>query len=185
MAPILALVPGLATGLLVGVCATAVALDVSRARLPNWLTLGALLVALGLRAPGGWETVGLGMVSAALALAFGFPFYLLGGLGGGDVKLMAGLAAFLDPRALVTALLVMALTGGAMTLIAAARRRALGQLVRNFGTLLLSIFILGREAFSGWREQEATGPGAASGPDPITNPFGVAIAAGALAGWFL
>ena len=82
MAPILAFVPGLATGLLVGVCATAVALDACRARLPNWLTLGALLVALGLRAPGGWETVGLGMVSAALALAFGLPFYLLGGLGG-------------------------------------------------------------------------------------------------------
>lgn len=179
------LVPGLAPGLLVAACAAAAWFDVRVRRLPNWLTLGALLAALTLRVPGGWGAVGSGLASAALALALGFPFFLLGGLGGGDVKLMAGLAAFLDPRQLVPALLVMAFTGAAMALIAAARQRALGRVLGNVATILLSFVTFGRYAFSGWRRGEgASLPGPAD-PPAVSNPYGVAIAAGALAGWFL
>lgn len=177
---------GLATVILMAVCLTAMFLDARYRRLPNWLTLGALLIALALRSPDGWSTVGSGLISAALAFAFGIPFYLLGGLGGGDVKLMAGLAAFLDPRQLVPALLVMAFTGAGMALVAAARQGALGRVLGNVATILLSFVTFGRYAFSGWRRGEgASLPGGPADPPAVSNPYGVAIAAGALAGWFL
>ncbi|MGH9379448.1 MAG: prepilin peptidase [Thermoanaerobaculia bacterium] len=185
---IVELAPGLGTGLLVAVCAAAVVSDVRRRRLANWLTIGALVVALALRSPGGWSAVGAGLGSAALAFAFGFPFFLLGGLGGGDVKLMAGLAAFLDPDMLVPAALVMALTGGAMAVFAAARNRSLGRVVRNVGTMLLTFVTFGRGVL--WLgEKEESDDGASSpepsAPDAVTSPYGVAIAAGALVGWFI
>lgn len=183
--PIVTLVPGLATGLLVVACVAAAVVDIRDRRLPNWLTLGAILVAIALRLPGGWAAVASGLASATLAFALGFGCYLVGGLGGGDVKLMAGLAAFLDPRHLVPALLVMAFTGGVMALIAAARKRALGRVLRNVATILLTFVTFGRYAFSGWREGGGASLPEPADPHAVSNPYGVAIAAGALAGWFL
>lgn len=182
---IVELAPGLGSGLLVAVCATAVVLDVRHRRLANWLTLGALVVALALRSPGGWGTVVTGLLSAALALAAGFPFFLLGGLGGGDVKLMAGLAAFLDPPALWPALLAMALTGGAMAVFAAARKRSLGRVVRNVGTILLTFVTFGRGVFQRGEPEESASSPELPTSDAVTSPYSVAVAAGALVGWFL
>lgn len=166
-------------------CLAAVMLDVRLRKLPNWLTVGALVSAVALRSPGGWGAVGTGLGSMALALAIGVPLFLVGGLGGGDVKLMGGLATFLDPGALLPALLVMACTGGVMALIAAARKRALGRVLRNVRTMLMTFVTFGRQTFSEWRRGEDGMSPESTGSETIANPYGVAIAAGALAGWFL
>lgn len=164
------------------VSAAAIWLDVRQRRLPNWLTVGALSTALLLRALTDGGSVPLALACAALAFAFGFPFFMLGGLGAGDVKLMTALAAFLDLQSLPVALGVMALTGAAMAFLSASRSGKLASTLINVHLLVLS---LGRAAFAGWKGGQAEAPVAVQGLGAVTNPYGVAIVAGALAGWFL
>jgi prepilin peptidase CpaA len=159
-------------------CSIAVWTDLRTRRLPNWLTVGSLVVALAARAlPGGLEVLP-GLLSAGLAFAFGFPFFLAGGLGAGDVKLMAGLAAFLEPDKLPEAMLVMAFFGAAMALVSAARKGLLAATLANVHVLVLT---LGRKSFQGWKQE----PSAARIVSQVSNPYAPAIVAGALAGWFM
>src|SRR5688572_21127362 len=120
------------------VCSLAIVLDVRQRRLPNWLTVGALAIALVLRAFTG-EPVLTGVASAALAFAFGFPFFMMGGLGAGDVKLMTALAAFLDLQSLPVALGVMAATGAVMALWSAVRSKQLVSTLMNVYLLVLGL----------------------------------------------
>jgi|RhiMethySRZTD1v2_1073278.scaffolds.fasta_scaffold296245_5 prepilin peptidase CpaA len=162
---------------LVLICSIAVWLDLRTRRLPNWLTVGSLVIALTARALPGGPSVWPGLASAALALAFGFPFFMTGGLGGGDVKLMAGLAAFLEPQKLAVALLVMAFSGGAMALLTAARKGLLASTLANVHVLVLT---MGRKSFQGWKQEPSDGRIVGR----VSNPYAPAIVAGALAGWF-
>jgi prepilin peptidase CpaA len=159
------------------VSSVAVWFDLRTRRLPNWLTVGALGVALAARALIGGLEVWPGLASAGLAFAFGFPFFLVGGLGAGDVKLMAGLAAFLEPEKLMIALLVMAFTGAAMAVVVAARKGLLAHTLAGVHVLLLT---MRRNSLSGWKQ----GPPAGRTEGRVSNPYAPAIVAGALAGWF-
>jgi prepilin peptidase CpaA len=153
-------------------------LDLRTRRLPNWLTVGALLVALVVRAMPGGLPFWPGVQSAGLALMFGFPFFLTGGLGGGDVKLMAGLAAFLSPEKLAVALLVMAFSGAAMALFSAARKGHLAPTLANVHVLVLT---MGRKTLQGWKQE----PSDRCIVCRVSNPSAPEIVAGALAGWFI
>ena len=103
------------------------------------------------------------------------PLFALGGLGGGDVKLLAAVGAFLGPGKLVTALLAAGVVGGAMALAVAAWRGALAATLARTGGLLLRWLTLGRAGDS----RTLGAPGA------VTVPYGVAIAVGAVVGWLL
>jgi len=105
--------------------------DLKRRQIANWIPLSALAAGFG------WQIghYGLrGLLDAGIGTVTGFAvfliFYLLGGMGGGDVKLMAGFGALLGFNQLVAAALWTAGVGG---LIAAgvlgvrAVRRALGR----------------------------------------------------------
>jgi len=77
--------------------------DARTGRIPNWLTLPALPLGLGLGAiEDGW--FGFGSAALGALLCFGVPYALFRSsqgtaIGGGDVKLFAGLGALLGPRA--------------------------------------------------------------------------------------
>ena len=99
-------------------------LDVRFHRIPNWLTFSALaaglayhLIASGLH--------GLYFSAGGLILGFALllPFYLMGGMGAGDVKLLAAVGALLGPTGVFWAFLCTALVGGiyAMALLVASR----------------------------------------------------------------
>jgi prepilin peptidase CpaA len=109
--------------------------DLARRQIANWIPLAALAAGFG------WQ-IGqsglLGLLYAGIGMVTGFAvfliFYLLGGMGGGDVKLMAGFGALLGFHRLVEAALWTAGLGG---LIAAgflgvrALRRALGRTAKQ------------------------------------------------------
>lgn len=166
----------------VGLAAAAIWYDVRERRLPNLLTLGGLAVALALRAPMGLEAIGSGLAGAGVAFGLALPFFIVGGAGAGDVKLLTAVGAFVGWSQLDTALFVMAMVGGVMAVTAIARRRAVRQ---TFVNLQLLAMTFGRRSFTGWKGAEGQAVLTLETPGAITVPYGVAIAAGALAGWFL
>ncbi len=71
----------------------------------------------GWHAPGWWRLI----AGVALGLLLAVPLFYLGGLGGGDVKLIAALGAVFGPAGLAMVLLWTALAGGVLALVASGR----------------------------------------------------------------
>lgn len=166
---------------LVASCAAAVWFDVREKRIPNALTLGTLAAALLLRALGA-GTLGDGFAGAGIAFAIALPFFLVGGLGGGDAKFLAAIGALMGVDRVFTALFLTAVIGGAMGIFVMLRRRAFTETMANLRTIFLT---LGRGTLSGWkRDGESRAAVTLETPGVITVPYGVAIAAGALLAWF-
>jgi prepilin peptidase CpaA len=161
---------------LVFLVAVAAAFDVGTHRIPNYVTVTGVLVALGLRGAGSGAMLLAGLAGALMAFAVSFSIYILGGLGGGDVKLLTAVGAFLGPRRLVTALLATALVGGIMALVQIIRRRALKRTIAGVGGLIRGFWL---RWFSGGSIQATP---TLDTPGAITVPYGLAIAIGAVAG---
>jgi len=117
---------GLLTCLLAATCVT----DLRARRIPNALAaavlaLGivraALPLATGFAEPGA-PALGAALLGTALGFAAWLPFYALGVLGAGDVKLFAAAAAWLGPHAVLPASTYAALAGGGLGLVWIAAR---------------------------------------------------------------
>ena len=105
--------------LALGIGIAAVAEDLWRRQISNWTSLAALTGGLGLHL---YEKGGQGIMTAFGSALAGFgvflAFYLLGGMGGGDIKLMAGFGAVLGkPSILIDAALYAAAIGGLMAVL--------------------------------------------------------------------
>lgn len=88
-------------------------IDLREQRVPNWLTGSALLCGFVLH---GLEFGMAGLGFAGLGMLCGFalliPFYAVGGMGAGDVKLMAVVGAHLGAYAVFWVFLVTGIVGG-------------------------------------------------------------------------
>lgn len=108
--------------ILVGVAA--VIDDLWRRHIANWIPAAALAGGFGWQiGMHGWD----GALAAALGTAAGFAvflvFYLLGGMGGGDVKLMAGYGALLGPGQVLSAAIWTGAVGGILAVGAIAWKK--------------------------------------------------------------
>jgi prepilin peptidase CpaA len=113
---------------LVGLAATVD--DLARRQIANWIPAAALAGGFGWQiGQNGW----IGALHALAGAAAGFGvfliFYLLGGMGGGDVKLMAGFGALLGTGRLLEAALWTAGAGGLLALGALAYQGVRGRFV--------------------------------------------------------
>jgi prepilin peptidase CpaA len=89
--------------------------DVTRRKIANWIPLSAFTAGLILQiVQSGWRGVGAALLGTAAGAGVFLVFYLLGGMGGGDVKLMAGFGAVLGVKRLLEAALWTAGCGGVM-----------------------------------------------------------------------
>lgn len=165
---------GALTLTLVGTMGLAAALDLKDRKIPNWLTVTGLVVALVLRGlPGGPEFLP-GLLGFALAFALVLPLFGTGLLGGGDSKLFMVVGAMLGPAMFLIAFLYASVVGGLMavaTSVASGKLKALLTRSLAFGTSLVSF---GRRGLTM----------SVSDPTAVTIPYGVAIAAGALIAHF-
>lgn len=113
------------------------AYDVKGRRVPNFLTGPALLFGLALHASfGGWRDLA---TSAAAGLVSGLIFlifYLAGGMGAGDVKLIAAVACIAGLPRVGPLLILTALAGGAMALLLVLVRGRLRETASNVGALV-------------------------------------------------
>ena len=95
------------------------------------------IAGIGLAATGyGSVTVAASIAGLALGLLLMLPGHALGATGAGDVKLMAGVGALLGPALVLWAFLLTCISGGALAVIVAVRRRQLTQAVANAGRLI-------------------------------------------------
>lgn len=96
----------------------AAVIDGWKLKVPNWLTFHLLFGGLAFWAwYGGWAGFAQSMEGAVLGLLVLLPLYAIGGMGAGDVKLYAGVGAWVGPAVIVPAFVVSAIVGGIMAVV--------------------------------------------------------------------
>ena len=163
---------------LAGLLVVGALIDMECRRLPNWLT-SAVAALYGLfvivsPTPVDWMNA---FLVAGLMFTLGFAFFAFGFMGGGDVKLMAGLALWAGIDHIALFLITTSLGGGALAVIMMIFRRVMASPL----VLVISPFL-----GLAHRWPFRTSALAASSPSArlteadadISLPYGVAIAAG-------
>ena len=89
------------------------------------------------------------MAGWAAGAALFMPFFLLGGMGGGDVKLLAAIGAWLGPREAIWLAIYASMAGGAVALIVALSHGYLKVALRNVWTLLTYWWLVGPKPMPG------------------------------------
>jgi prepilin peptidase CpaA len=158
---------------IVFVCAAAW-FDLRTQRIPNSLTVAGLAIALILRVPLGLAALLQGLAGLALALAVSLVLYAIRAIGGGDVKLLAGVGAFMGSSEILGALGLIAVLGAGFAVISVIRRGLLPLLIFNTIDLVKSWRSLGQSGQI--RKLES--------PAALTIPYAIPIALGTLIWWF-
>ncbi len=161
----------LSTGLAAAVvCAAASAWDVRTGRIPNRLTFGAAAVAIVFRfVTGGPSGAGDAVLGWLVGAAVFFPICALGGMGAGDVKLLAAVGAWLGPSAAAWTALYAAIAGAVMAVFVGLVRGYLRTAFVNLRNLLYSWWLAGVQPVGELTLEHTRGPRLA---------YAVAIAAG-------
>lgn len=154
---------------LIGIVTVCAVTDAARRKIYNAVVFPALLIALaGHLAAGGWEGAWHSLLGMATGLALLLIPYLLGGMGAGDVKLLALVGALKGPAFAADAAIYMALLGFFLSAAVLLFQRK----TRRY--LLYVVYSL-----AAWRP----GSGLRLRPDgamSATMPYGLAIAGGVL-----
>ena len=114
------------------VALVAVIWDLRTRRIPNVLTFSAAIAAIAVHGYlGGWTAAGTSLLGWLVGVAFFLPLFALGGMGAGDVKLLAALGAWVGPAATVWVALFSAIAGGVLGVVVAVSTNYLTQAIVN------------------------------------------------------
>jgi prepilin peptidase CpaA len=156
------------------VLAEAAVIEGRSLRVPNWLTyhflIGGLVFAF---CTGGTRLLLVSMAGAAVGLLSLLPLYAIGGMGAGDVKLMAGLGAWLGPSLTLAAFVASALTG---SLLAFAMMAYSGEWYAH----LAMIQFIGREVLTVRNPVVLAERAAERKPRMMLLPYAIPIALGSI-----
>jgi prepilin peptidase CpaA len=147
------------TGAALIIAAAACITDLHSRRIPNWLTFGAAAAAFAFHFS---EAGQVGAQQAAAGWVTGLflfmPLFLLGGMGAGDVKLLAALGAWLGPGAAFWLAIYGSMSGGVLAVIVALRHNYLATAVRNLGLLGKFWWLSGPRQMPSLTLERGTGP---------------------------
>jgi prepilin peptidase CpaA len=122
----------------ISIALVACVFDLHSRRIPNLLTFGAAGAALAIAAAtGGFAAARWSLAGWAVGLAIWLPIYALGGIGAGDVKLMAAIGACLGPAHTIPAALYAAIVGGVLASALAIAHGRARQTIANVQLLLV------------------------------------------------
>lgn len=158
--------------LLVMIMAVCVFTDLKSRKIYNVVVYPALVWAIGVHAlTGGWSGLAYSLLGFAVGLCILLIPYLMGGMGAGDVKLLALVGALEGYVFVLKASVYMSLIGALMALGIILFKNGFRERMRHIGLMLLCIRFRMLPRLEG-------GYWTASG---ATYPYGVAIAGGSLA----
>jgi len=107
--------------------------DIQTRRIPNYLSIALVITSLLLYLLiGGMNGLLFSLKGMGLGFIILFVPYLFGGMGAGDVKLMAGVGAALGPGQVLLALLFTALLGGVFAIVIILAGDTIGKTLKNF-----------------------------------------------------
>lgn len=149
-------------------------IDGRQLRVPNWLTFhfiaGGLVFAFW---TGGRALLLTSMMGAAVGLLSLLPLYAIGGMGAGDVKLMAGLGAWIGPWLTLWAFFSSAIAGA---LIAAGMIAYSGEIYRH----LAMMHTIGHEVLTIRHPGTLSELAAGRKPSMKLLPYAIPIAVGSI-----
>jgi prepilin peptidase CpaA len=144
--------------------------DVISRRIPNAFTLPAILFGLLLHySLGGWRQLGSAAAGGLVCGLIFLLFHLAGGMGGGDVKLMAAAGCTAGLPLVGPLLILTSLAGGVMAIGLALYHRRLKQTLENMRALLVHHGTVGLSPHADFNLDNARA---------LRLPYGLAIAAG-------
>jgi prepilin peptidase CpaA len=98
----------------------AAVIDGWKLKVPNWITfpmiLGGWAASFLWGDPAGWSGLGYSLLGTVVGLALLLPLYAIGGMGAGDVKLLAGVGAWVGSLVTLYAFCLSALVGAVIAI---------------------------------------------------------------------
>ena len=141
------------------VAAVACATDLRTRRIPNLLTFSASALGLAVASwTGGAEAAMTSSAGWLTGLAIFFVPFALRGLGGGDVKLLAALGAWVGPTDVIWVALYTGIAGGVLALATALANGYLRTALANIGRLLMHWRMVGVSAMPELTLERSTAP---------------------------
>jgi prepilin peptidase CpaA len=149
-------------------------IDAIELRVPNWLTFPFIISGWVYGAAAfGWEGLFWSLLGTGVAMACLLPMYAIGGMGAGDVKLLAGVGAWLTIQHTVWGFVVGVFIGAAMAIVMALVSGQWSHHYRQFFTIFKEIVTI--------RDPERLSEIAAERkPRMRLLPYGVPIATGCI-----
>lgn len=150
-------------------------IDGKKLKVPNGLTFPLVIggwIASGLMF--GWAGVWSSLLGTAVGLGLLLPAYAIGGMGAGDVKLLAGVGAWIGMAHTFWAFVVTVVVGAVMAVVMIVARGGVIRHVRQFFAILFEILVI--------RNPEKLAALAAERkPRMLLLPYGIPIAVGTIA----
>lgn len=159
-----------------GLLVWAAVVDLRSRRIPNWLTFSLVLSGIAQSfMHGALTTPGMSLVGFAVGFGLPFTLFFLNAVGGGDVKLLAGLGAWFGPVAVFQIFVLEALLGAILVIAQATATGRMKVLLRNSAVLAVN---LAHVKDVGLDHVKATGVSSRSIDRPI--PYAVPVLAAVL-----
>lgn len=153
-------------------------IDGKQLRVPNWLTFPMIAAGFVFN---GWVAGWLGLENAFVGMVVGLacllPLYAVGGMGAGDVKLMAGIGAWLGASVTWAAFVATTIVGALMAVWMVARRKSFAHHYAYF----LMIFT---EFLHIKNPRELSQIAAERKPSMLLLPYGIPICIGSIGYFF-
>lgn len=153
----------------------AAVIDGYKLKVPNWLTFPFILSGWVFSlACFGWSGLAWSLAGTAVGLALLLPAYAIGGMGAGDVKLLAGVGAWVGAGITFFAFCLSAVVGGAIALAMVLYRRKWDH-HRNQFTAIVTEIVTVRDP------NQLAAIAAERKPRMLLLPYGIPIAIGSIA----
>ena len=147
------------TGFVLAVALVAVICDLRTRRIPNALTFGAAAAGLAFAFyTGGWSGLGQAAAGWFVGALLLFPLFALGGMGAGDVKLVAALGAWLGPIDAVWLTIFASIAGGVVAVMVSVGHGYLRQALSNVWLMFTHWRVAGLRPVPGLTLKDATAP---------------------------
>jgi len=154
----------------------AVVIDIGWRRIPNWLSLPFLVAGIGVNAfRDGFSGFERSIAGLGFAIAVTGVLCYMRGMGLGDMKLMAGVGAWIGPGQLVLALVATGIAGGLLAVAYALKHRSLSRCLDSTADLIAGL------PKQGWGPHATI---AMSNAAALKMPYAPAIAIGTIFSFF-